>query len=395
MKQNWKEKKINLGNAIIIAAVTLILGLGIGANFKYFKKQFGPYLGTQKSTSSLDWQDLDRVYEELSANYDGTIDESKLIEGAKKGLVESLGDEYTAYMDAPTTKKFQASLHGKVGAGVGIEMAMRGKYVRIVRTLPNNPARKAGILAGDIIYKVNDEEVWNKKVDTIATKIRGQAGTKVKLTIVRNDKTYDFELTREEINNVSADVTYDGKTAIIMVTRFDNDTGALVQNFAKEFAEKGIDKVILDLRGNGGGYVSAARDLLSLWIDGQKVLVQRSKNNGENTIYANRGQAILANTKTVVLVNGTSASASEIVTGALQNYKKATIVGEKTFGKGVVQTMLDLDAGTMLKVTTAHWYTPNGSSINHKGITPDQKVKRSFDDINSDRDPQMDAAKKL
>lgn len=395
MKQNWQEKKVNLGNAIILSTIALIVGGIIGANFTTLKNQFGPYLGTQKPAPALDWQSLDRVYEELSSRYDGSIDQSKLIEGAKKGLVEAVKDDYTAYMDASTAKKFQESLHGKVGAGVGIEMAMREKYVRVVRTLPNNPARKAGILAGDIIYKVDDKEVWNQKVDTIASKIRGKAGTKVKLTVIRNGNPQDFELTREEINNVSADISYDGQTAIIMVTRFDSDTGTIIQNFAKDFQSKGIKKVILDLRGNGGGYVSAAKDLLSLWLDGDKILIQKSKYQGENTIYANRGQAILKDMKTIVLVNGTSASASEIVTGALKDYKKATIVGEKTFGKGVVQTMVDLDAGSLLKVTTAHWYTPNGTTINHSGITPDQKVVRSYDDINSGRDPQMDAAKNL
>ena len=169
----------------------------------------------------------------------------------------------------------------------------------------------------------------------------------------------------------------------------------MVQNFAKNFADKGVKKVILDLRNNGGGYVAAAQDLLSLWIDGDKVLVQKSKHFGNTDSSARNGKAILKDMKTVVLVNGASASASEIVAGALQDYKKATIVGEKTYGKGVVQSLYNLSGGTVLKVTTADWYTPNDRSINGEGIEPDIKVERSYEDINSMKDPQMDKAKSL
>ncbi|MBR5939101.1 S41 family peptidase, partial [Candidatus Saccharibacteria bacterium] len=188
---------------------------------------------------------------------------------------------------------------------------------------------------------------------------------------------------------------YDDSTAIVTVTRFDNNTGTMVQNFAKDFSSKGIKKVILDLRGNGGGYVSAAEDLLSLWLDGEKVLIQKSKHFGNTSNSSSSGKAILKDMKTIVLVNGSSASASEIVAGALQDYGKATIVGEKTYGKGVVQNLYDLSNGTVLKVTTAEWYTPNDRSINGEGIVPDIEVERSYEDINSMRDPQLKKAKEL
>ena len=217
----------------------------------------------------------------------------------------------------------------------------------------------------------------------------------VTITMVRDGKEIDFTMVRETINNVSAYVEYDGKTAIITVTRFDNDTGAKVQTMAQEFASKGINKVILDLRGNGGGYVSAAQELLSLWLDNQKVLIQKSKHYGNTTTNSLSGRALLKDMKTVVLVNGSTASASEIVAGALQDYNKATILGEKTYGKGVVQSLFDLSGGSTLKVTTAEWYTPNDRSINLTGITPDVEVERTYEDINSMRDPQMDAAKDL
>ena len=274
-------------------------------------------------------------------------------------------------------------------------MIKQGDYVVITRTLPDNPARKAGVHAGDIIYAINDEEVWDKDADIIASKLRGTSGEKVKLTVARDRQKINFELVREKINNVSADISYQGKTAIISVYRFSEDTGNLVESFTKEFKNKGINKVILDLRNNGGGYVKAARDLLSLWLDGDKILTQKSTSTGQTITYAKRGEAILKDTKTVVLVNNATASASEIVAGALKEYHKATIVGVKTYGKGVVQTILELSGGSLLKVTTAHWYTPNDQTINKTGITPDIEIARSYSDINSGKDPQMDKAKSL
>lgn len=395
MAEKWEERKVSLGGAIIGAAATLLVGLVIGLNWNNFAANFLPYLGFKSAPSRNDWSELDEVYATLVSSYDGDLDKATLLEGAKAGLVSAADDIYTVYMGREDAKEYEAALHGDVGAGIGIEMALRDGYVRILRTLPDNPALKAGVKAGDIIYKINDEEVYDKGSEYISSKLRGEVGTKVKLTVMRDGEEKSFELTREAINNVSAYVDYSGDTAIITITRFDSDTGTIVQKIVNdEFSKRGIKKVILDLRGNGGGYVSAAKDLLSLWIDGEPILVQKGKNNQEEVTKANRGQAKLANMKTIVLVNGGTASASEIVAGTLKDYSKATILGEQTFGKGVVQTLLDLSNGGMLKVTTARWYTPQDTSINGEGIKPDVEVERSFDDINHNRDPQMDAAKK-
>lgn len=396
MTKQWEEKRVSLGGAIIGGAIALVVGLVIGLNWKSLSATILPYLGF-RSTPTNDWSALDEVYSALVAEYDGEVDKNAIIEGAKRGLVDAVGDEYTIYMGADEAKEYQAALHGDVGAGIGIEMGLRDGYVRIIRTLPDNPAIKAGVKAGDIIYKVNDEEVYDKTTDEIATKLRGAVGTDVKLTVVRDGEEKDFTLKREKINNVSAYVDYDGDTAIITVTRFDDDTGTMVQKLIKErLAEHDIKKIILDLRSNGGGYVSAAKDLLSLWIDGEPVLIQKSKHSAEDEVtYANRNQAVLANIPTVVLVNSGTASASEIAAGALKDYDKATILGEKTFGKGVVQTLRDLSKDTILKVTTARWYTPKGNSIDHEGISPDVEVELTYDDANHSRDPQLDTAKKL
>ena len=393
-KTEWKEKKVKLGGAVIASAVMLVIGIVLGIKFN----DYSPYLGGKTATNTnISWSELNEVYSTLVRNYDGDIDKSLVIEGAKRGIVDSVGDIYTVYMSKEETAEFNKTLHGDVGAGVGIEMGLRENYVRVLRTLPDNPAREAGVLAGDIIYKVDDEEVYDWSTEDIANALRGVAGTSVKLTVVRDGEEKSFDLVREEINNVSAYYDFkDNDTAVITVTRFDNDTGTLVQSFADDILNHGTKKIILDLRSNGGGYVSAARDLLSLWLDGEKILVQKSKlSSVDDVTYSLRNKALFANTKTIILVNSNTASASEIVAGALKDYDKATIVGETTFGKGVVQTMLDLSAGTTLKVTTAHWYTPLGNTINQTGIDPDYEVINTSDDTNHSRDPQMDKALSL
>lgn len=398
-KVEWKERKVSLGGAIVISVAMVVVGILIGVGFKNWN--LAAFFGVGTGGYDINWSELDEIYGKINEYYDGDIDKAALLDGAKAGLVDALGDKYTVYMDAEKKAEFNDELHGNVGAGVGIEMGLRDKYVRVLRTLPDNPARKAGILAGDIIYKVNGEEVYDLSTEEISQKVRGEAGTEVTVTVVRDGEELSFTMTREVINNVSAYVVYDGSTAIVTVTRFDQGvgieqgTGAIVQGFAKEFASRGVDKVILDLRNNGGGYVSAARELLSLWVDGEPIVIQKSKHSNDSVTYAYSGRAILKDMKTVVLVNGATASASEITAGALQDYGKATILGETTYGKGVVQELFDLRNSSMLKVTTASWYTPKDRSINKTGIVPDVVVEMSYDDINAMRDPQMEAAKKL
>lgn len=289
-KVNWKAKQVKLGSSIVIAVVTLIVGIFIGIGWN----QYSPYLGGKLSgNSSVNWNELNEVYNALATNYDGEFEKSDILNGAKHGLVNAVGDEYTVYMDKEETAEFNSYLHGDVGAGIGIEMGLRDGYVRVLRTLPDNPAREAGVLAGDIIYKVDDKEVYDWSSEDIAKVLRGATGSTVKLTVARDGEEKSFTLTRETINNVSAYVEYkENNTAVIIVNRFDTDTGTLVQSFANEILNKGTKKIILDLRGNGGGYVSAARDLLSLWLDGEKVLVQKSKFSIIDDItYSLRGKA--------------------------------------------------------------------------------------------------------
>ncbi|MBP5633347.1 S41 family peptidase [Candidatus Saccharibacteria bacterium] len=386
------ERKVNLTTAIIAGAIALAAGLIIGINWEPISSTLGRYLG-KKTAGSLDFSSLNTIYDSLSDNFDGELDKTKLVEGAKRGMVEAAGDDYTYYMNADEAVEFEKDLSGEVGAGIGVEIGSRDGYVKVLRTMPDNPARAAGVLAGDIIYKANDEDISGLSVEDVSKKLRGEAGTTVKLTVVRGNEELSFDLTRAEINNVSAYIDYRDKTAILTLTRFDKDTGELSRSLAQEALDRGCNKFILDLRGNGGGYVDAAVKVASLWIDGQTIVEQRSSSGLYNRReYAERGKAILAGKKTIVLINGSSASASEIVAGALKDYGLATLIGEKSYGKGSVQSLKDFATGEMLRVTIAKWYTPNGKNIDKEGIEPDKVVERTFEQINKEEDPQLDAA---
>lgn len=392
-KREWKEKRVSLGNAIIIGFVLAVIGVVVGVNWHNISSMT---FISSSSSSSINLSSLEDLYQKVASNYNGEIDTEAVLNSAKKGMVDGLGDIYTTYMDAEEKVEYTSSvLHGNVGAGVGVEMGLRDGYVRVLRVLPDNPALKAGIMVGDIFYKVNGEEVYTWSASEISKVLRGEAGTQVDVTMVRDGKEMNYSLTREEINNVSAYVTYKDNTAIVTATRFDSDTGKEIQKMAAEFSGKNINKVILDLRGNGGGYVSAAQDLLALWLDGKDILIQKSTHFGEERTSTVQGKAILSNMKTIVLVNGSTASASEITAAALKEYGKATIVGETTFGKGVVQKMIELSDGGMLKVTVAEWMTPNNNSINNVGVKPDVEVVNTSEDINMMRDPQLDKALSL
>ncbi len=388
------EKKVNLTSTIIACAVTLAAGFLLGFNFDTLSAQFSPYLGGS-TTAKIDFSSLNDVYQELVADFDGTISPEVAIQEAKRGLVKAADDPYTYYMTAAEANDFNKDLNGDVGAGIGVEIGLRDGLVKVLRTTPDNPARRAGVLAGDIIYKADGEDISALSVEEVAKKLRGTEGSKVKLTVVRDSKEIDFDLTREVINNPSVYAEMRGKTSIITITRFDEDTGKLAREEANKAKSNGANKIILDLRGNGGGYVSAAVDVASLWLDGDVIMVQKSTNGIYNkTYYANRGEAVLSGIKTIVLVNGSTASASEIVAGALKDHGKATLIGEKTYGKGSVQSLEPLSGGEILRVTIAKWYTPKDVNINKEGIEPDEVVERSFEQINKEIDPQLDAALK-
>ena len=375
---------------VIVAIVSFVAGARSDALFANVASVFG----VRTSNKTIDLSSVQKTYQELIANYDGKLDTQKLIYGANRGLVEAAGDPHTAYMDPDETKEFDKSLSGQIGGGIGAEIGLRNNKPTIIKPLENSPAQKAGIKAGEVIIKVNDEASSDWSVEKVVSKIRGEVGTSVKLTLLSDGKTREVSVVRQNIVSPAVESEIDGEIGILKVNRFGDDTVSLSRKYASEFVEKGVKKVILDLRNNPGGTVGAAQGLLGIWLDNQIAMTERRGSEIVKTLRTT-GTPILGNMKTVVLINGNSASASEITAGALREYGKATLVGQKSYGKGSVQIVLGLPGGSQMKVTEARWYTPKGKNIDKTGIEPDVKVDLSSDDVNNNVDPQMDKAKSL
>lgn len=375
---------------VIVAIVSFVAGARSDALFANVASVFG----VRTSNKTIDLSSVQKTYQELIANYDGKLDTQKLIYGANRGLVEAAGDPHTAYMDPDETKEFDKSLSGQIGGGIGAEIGLRNNKPTIIKPLENSPAQKAGIKAGEVIVKVNDEASSDWSVEKVVSKIRGEIGTSVKLTLLSGGQTREVSVVRQNIVSPAVESEIDGEIGILKVNRFGDDTVSLSRKYASEFVEKGVKKVILDLRNNPGGTVGAAQGLLGIWLDNQIAMTERRGSEIVKTLRTT-GTPILGNMKTVALINGNSASASEITAGALREYGKATLVGQKSYGKGSVQIVLGLPGGSQMKVTEARWYTPKGKNIDKTGIEPDVKVDLSSDDINNNVDPQMDKAKSL
>ncbi len=376
---------------VIVGVVTFVGGMRANDLVMLFANS-----QNKNTPSQLNFASLQEVYAKLRQEFDGTLDTQKLIDGAKKGMAEAAGDPYTVYFTDAEAKQFFGDLEGTF-QGIGAQLDKRNNQLVIVTTLDNSPAQKAGLLAGDAIARVNDEDTSTWSVDQAVAKIRGDKGTTVKLTIVRNNQPQVISIVRDEITSPS--VTFSETSdniGYMRISRFDQgDTTSLSAKAAQEFKDKGVKGVVLDLRGDGGGYLTAAQDVASLWLPAGKTIVQERRGDVvEETLKAN-GTAPLQGIPTIVLVDGGSASASEIVSGALHDNNAAKLVGVTTFGKGSVQNIDNLPSGGELKVTIAKWYTPNGKNINKQGIQPDVVVALSEDDIKNGRDPQKDKALEL
>lgn len=389
------ESRVPAG--VMAIAFVFVLGLGYiaGTYNVQILSAVAPIFGLKSYSGTLDLSNLQKTYQELKANYDGDIDESKLIEGAQKGLVEAVGDEYTVYLNKTEAEAFNNDLSGTIGGGIGVELSLRNEVVTAVRVLKDNPAEKAGVVTGDVVIKVNDEAVlptWT--ITDVVKRIRGEVGTTVKLTVARGSEIKEFTITRASVTNPSVYSTVADGVGTMTITRFDNDTGRLARAAAQSFKDQNVTSVILDLRGNGGGYITAAQDVASLWLNDKIVVSERTDGKVVEELRTGRSP-LLDGIPTAILVNSSSASASEIVAGALQDYGVAKLVGETTFGKGSVQKLITLPDGAELKVTIARWYTPKGKNISKQGVTVDTAAVLTSEDINAGRDPQLDAAKAL
>lgn len=390
MTERKKSQSVQFLAVIIVA----IVSFAAGTRYETIFAAAAPMFGVRTSNKTIDLSSVQETYQQLAANYDGKLDTQKLIYGASRGLVAAVGDKHTSYMDPEESEEFKKSLSGNIGGGIGAEIGLRNNKPTIIKPLNDSPAQKAGIKAGEIIMKVNGEEAANWSVDKVVDKIRGEIGTSVKLTLQNGQQVREVSVVRQNITAPAVESRINGKTGILTVSRFNDDTVSAARKATREFIDRGVTKVIVDLRNNPGGTVDSAQGLLGLWLNDQVVLTERRGSETVKTLNST-GSPILENMQTVVLINENSASASEITAGALRDYGKAKLVGKKSYGKGSVQVVLDLSSGSQLKVTEARWYTPKGKNIDKEGIKPDVEVELTADDVKNDKDPQLEKAESL
>jgi carboxyl-terminal processing protease len=343
--------------------------------------------------SKLDYSSLNDIYATLQDKFDGTITDQAALDGAKAGLVAAGGDPYTTYLTSTQAKALNDSLSGSL-SGIGAEIGMKNGLLTVISPIKGSPAIAAGVQSGDVIISIDGTDTTGMTVDAAVAKIRGKAGTVIKLKLGRMGvDPLTVSITRADITVPS--VTWSmksGNVGLITLSRFGPDTAQLTAQAATELKNQGAAKIILDLRNNGGGYLSAGVSVASEFLPvGKTVVSERTHGKTVDTMNVTNS-GVLVGLPTVVLINGGSASASEIVAGALHDNGAATLLGEQSFGKGSVQEIQNLSGGAELKVTVAHWYTPKGVNINKSGLTPDIKVGLTTADFNNSSDPQLDAA---
>lgn len=339
------------------------------------------------------------IEEEVKEKYLNEYDENKAIEGALAGYVDSLGDPYTEYIPADEMEEYTETIMGNfVGIGIYMTKNTEKNLIQVLAPIRESPAEKAGIKAGDFIIKVNGEEYTGDDLTQVSSEIKGEEGTKVTLEILRGEETLTFEIERQKINTnpVYADVI-DGNIGYLGISSFDE---GVAEDFKTKFLslkEKGITSLIIDLRDNGGGIVDEATQIVDYIVPkGKEILITVDKNKNEEITKAK--EDVLIDMPIVVLVNASSASASEIMAGALKDLGEATIVGTKTYGKGIIQQFLSLSNGGGLKITIEEYYTPNRTKINGVGITPDVEVEleQSVTGLPTDQnDTQLNKAKEI
>lgn len=388
-----KKQGISPTVFVVSLIVVLIGGILAGTYRHQLFATVAPVFGIKASSETIDTELLQQSYRELLANYDGDLDRKALMYGAARGMVEAAGDEYTVFFDPKEAEQFDSDMSGSIGGGIGAQIGVRSDRVTLVKIIEGTPAERSGLLAGDAVLEINGQSTKGYTTEQAVEKIRGEIGTTVKLQIDRGGEVKDFSITREEITSPSVTKEVKDNVGIITISRFDQDTASLVREAAEQFKQDKVRGVVLDMRGNPGGYLTAAKDVAGVWLDRKVVVVEKEGDKVVETLKSG-ANPLLNDVDTVVLIDSGSASASEIVAGALKDHGAATIMGETSFGKGSVQRIVTLQNGAMLKVTVARWYTPNGKNIAKSGITPDKKVSITEKQLRDGDDVQMKAALK-
>ena len=392
-----KQRKIFL---IIGSILVLAIVFGSGAIFGYsqrpeVEKITSVFNKERGKPPEIDFEPFWRAWRIVEEKYAGTddINRQKMVWGAIQGALASLGDPYTTFFPPEEKKLFESEIKGSFG-GVGMEIGLRKGILTVISPIKGTPAFKAGIKPGDKILKIDEKETLGISTDEAVRLIRGEPGTSVGLLILSeaSDAPREVSITREIIQIPVIDTEVRDNVFIIQLYNFSERTPQEFQSAIKKFSTSGTDRIILDLRNNPGGFLEVAVDVSSWFLESGQIVAREKFKNGDETLYRSRGYKTKNNLPLVVLVNSGSASASEIVAGALRDHKVATMVGQKTFGKGSVQELIDLTGDTSLKITIARWLTPNGDSISESGLIPEVEIKNTEDDESKGIDRELEKA---
>lgn len=383
--EDKKLKRQNIYKVVMLVVLTATITFMLTTMVMYnkFSTSYGSLgdKGTTTGTTTTSYTDLVKTLETFKAmikqKYIGEVDEEQMIEGAIKGFVEGLGDPYTEYLPKEEMAEFTEETSGQyVGIGVYLTNDKTTNTILVVGIMNGSPALDAGMQAGDIIEKVNDVTYTGETMDDAIKVLKGEEGTSAKVTVLRDGKEIDLTVTRKKITveHVSSKMV-ENNIAYLQVDSFDSGVAESFKKQVTELVNKGAKGIIIDLRSNGGGIVSEATGIADLFLKkDETILITKSKIANEQ-LTVSKNDAIITDIPVVILVNEGTASASEILAGALKDkYPNTTIVGMKTYGKGVIQTLYSLSDGSGLKITTEEYYTPNHNKINKEGITPDVEV---------------------
>ena len=408
MNEQTAPKQIHIGILVPVAVVFLVFGLLLGRTWNMVEVGESPRASTTGSvigigqsppqgfSDDVDFRIFWDTWNHLKENYyKQPVDDKALLYSALHGLAAGVDDPYTSFFEPEDAQLFEDSLSGKFG-GIGAEIGLRNERITIITPLPDTPAERAGLKPNDIILAVDEQSVEGFRVDEAVRIIRGEPGTSVTLQIFRESDTekpeFEVSLIREEILLKSVRwKELPGGIALIELVAFNADTPELFDQVLTEILRKDPKGIILDMRNNPGGYLQVSQYIAGAWI-GEEVVVKERRQGAIFDELRGTGQRRLAGIPTVVLVNEGSASAAEIVAGALQDHAAATVVGKKTFGKGSVQDLIDLRDGSAIKITIAEWLTPKERTINTTGLEPDVTIEYTQKDYEAKKDPQLDRA---
>lgn len=374
-KKKFRVYKIIMLVVLVAFITFLITSIGM---YQYLVGNSGTIKNsTILASSNNDINKSIEAYKKIIDKYYlGEIDEEKMKEGAIKGYIEGLGDPYTEYISKEDMKEYMEDTMGNfVGIGIYMVKDTDANRIKVLTPIKNSPAEKAGILSGDLILSVDGVEYTSDEMEVVSSKIKGEEGTTVKLEVIRNNETLNFEIKRENIkvNPVDSKVL-ENNIGYIIFTSFDEGTAEEFKNKYEELKKSNIKSLIIDLRNNGGGIVDEALKIADYILDKDSVILYEVDKNNNQKEEKSQNNPII-DVPIVVLTNGNTASSSEILAGALKDLGKAKIVGTKTYGKGVIQQITTLSDGSGLKITTEKYLTPNRTEINKVGIEPDEKVE--------------------